>query len=120
MLNVTLYVPGANPVTVCGAFHDCPGRPSISTVAPIGTDDTINWPSLGAGGGAGATRAFFAARPDRPAYARGGGDCVCACDSGCVCVPPATDGWLNGAGAVAAEFAGSSLAFSVETPAGRC
>src|SRR5258708_38391191 len=61
MLNVTLYVPAVRPGTVCGAFHCCPARPSISTVAPIGMEETINCPSAGAGGATGAAAAFLAA-----------------------------------------------------------
>src|SRR6478609_4080542 len=61
MLNVTLYVPAASPGTVCGAFHCCPAWPSISTVAPIGMEETINCPSAGAGGATGAAATFRAA-----------------------------------------------------------
>src|ERR1041385_6453154 len=61
MLNVTLYVPAVNPGMVCGAFHCCPARPSISTVAPMGMDETINCPSAGAGGATGAAATFLAA-----------------------------------------------------------
>src|SRR5258708_8149225 len=76
MLNVTLYVPAASPGTVCGAFHCCPVRPSISTVAPIGMDETINCPSLGAGGATGAADAFLAALPECD-----GALCALACSS---------------------------------------
>src|SRR6478672_11109411 len=71
MLNATLYVPAAKPVTVCGAFHCWPGRPSISTVAPMGIEETINCPSLGAGGATGAAAAYLA---DLPARAGAGAD----------------------------------------------
>ena len=95
MLNVTLYVPGASPEIVPGAFHDCPARPSISTAAPIGTEVTINWPSVAAGGGAGAGT-FFGALAVRD-------EAVCACvlvaASLLLC-------WLNGAGELTAGLAG--------------
>src|SRR6476661_4548564 len=113
MLNVTLYVPAASPGTVCGAFHCCPARPSISTVAPIGMEETINCPSAGAGGATGAAATFRAALLAR--------DDACGRPSACAC-PGAScascDPWLcvvfrlNGAAALEAGFddcvAGSS------------
>src|SRR5207302_8619165 len=103
MLNVTLYVPAASPGTVCGAFHCCPVRPSISTVAPIGMEETINCPSAAAGGATGAAAAFLAALLAR--------DDVCgrpsACASVCAC-PGATCASavcrLNGAAEFEAGF----------------
>src|SRR5260221_11935891 len=89
MLNVTLYVPGVSPGTVCGVFHDCPVRPSISTVAPIGNEETINWPSVGAGGATGATTDVLRAA----LLARVEGACV---------VAGLSLSWLNGAGPTAA------------------
>src|SRR6266853_2709614 len=96
MLNVTLYVPGVSPGTVCGVFHDCPVRPSISTVAPIGNEETINWPSDGAGGATGTAtdvlRAALLARVED----------VCS-------VAGASVSWLNGAGAPAAGTLAAGL-----------
>src|SRR5690242_16508140 len=90
MLNVTLYVPAASPGTVCGAVHCCPARPSISTVAPMGMEETINCPSVGAGGATGtaaACRAALLARDDvceRPS----------ACSSACACPCASCAAWL--------------------------
>jgi hypothetical protein len=107
MLNVTLYVPGVSPGIVPGDFHDCPGRPSISTAAPIGTDETINCPSAAAGGATGADGAFFAAFIGRDEEDDDEDACACAFS-----VLPC---WLNGAEAApGAEFAGCAVALSVE------
>src|SRR5579859_2416221 len=81
---------------VPGDFHDCPGFPSISTAAPIGTDETINWPSAGAGGATGAADAFLGALAGRD-EAAGAAPRVCAFPP-----PPCV---LNGAADPAAEFA---------------
>src|ERR1051326_7797472 len=96
MLNVTLYVPGVSPGIVPGAFHDCPGRPSISTAAPMGTEDTINCASAGAGGAAGAGAFLGALTVRKDACA---GALVAALLS-----------WLNGAGALTAGLAGVGAA----------
>src|SRR5579859_4172183 len=81
MLNETLYVPAASPGTVCGAFHCCPARPSISTVAPMGMEETINCPSAGAGGATGAAAAFRAALLARDDTCGRPSACACPCAS---------------------------------------
>ena len=49
----------------------CPARPSISTVAPMGMEETIDCPSLAVGGATGAAGAY---RADLPARAGAGAD----------------------------------------------
>jgi hypothetical protein len=105
MLNVTLYVPGVSPGIVPGDFHDCPGRPSISTAAPIGTDETINCPSAGAGGATGAAGAFLAVFTDRDGE---DDEEPRACPFSALCC------WLNGAEVPGAEFACGAAEFSAE------
>src|SRR6478735_12394225 len=98
MLNVTLYVPAASPGTVCGAFHCCPARPSISTVAPIGMEETINCPSAGAGGATGAAATFRAALLARDDVCGRPSACACPCASCGACASAVF--LLNGAAAL--------------------
>ena len=98
MLKVTLYRPGASAGIVPGAFHDCPALPSISTVAPIGTEETINQPSAVAGEEAEAVADVFL--PGRTGRADEDTACVCCCAAG------STASWLNGAAAFAVGSTG--------------
>src|SRR6476646_11581492 len=109
-LNVTLYVPGASAGTVCGAFQDCPARPSISTVAPIGMEETVNCPSLGAGGatGAAACLADLPARAGAGADADTGRDLPCSSCSAFIFSIACSALRPNGAGVFAADCDGAA------------
>ncbi|MGC2697288.1 MAG: hypothetical protein WA738_16000, partial [Candidatus Angelobacter sp.] len=77
----------------------------------MGTDETVNCPSLGAGGATGAAGALRAHLPGRAEAV-----CVLGAD---VCSLVAAAWWLNGAGAFAGELAtGCVAALSVGTSVG--
>src|SRR5579859_2373449 len=96
---------------VPGDFHDCPGFPSISTAAPFGTDETINWPSAGAGGATGAAGALLGALADR--------DEAAVAETPRVLIFPPLPCPLNGAAELAAEFATGPPASSSGAADGR-